>query len=233
MPRRELAMRYARFVFVVASGFAFQLAACGGGDSTGSGTGASTAGTSSSGAAGNTSSSSSGGSSSGGSSSGGSSSGAASDAGTAAASPCTPLIGKWTATLDPGAVATGTDTLLTGPVPIGGTIDFVLTHDDADLPNVVDFNGTANITASGQTFSETIAPSKSPSGDTKDTECNGGLHLKGLVNVTAIGDLVFAIDGTLDTTATPTSGVGTFTWKTVADDGGGLSATGTLHMVKK
>jgi hypothetical protein len=229
-------MRHARIVFVAASAIALHLAACGGGGSGGGGSspgGGSSSGQTSSGApAGNgATSSSSGGSSSGGSSSsgGGSSSGGSADAGNA----CTPLIGKWHATLDPGAEATGTDTTLTGPIAIGGTIDFTLTHDDADLPNIVDFNGTANISAAGQTFTETIAPSKSVSGDNKDTTCNGGLHLTGVVNVAAIGDMAFTIDGTLDTTVTPTGGAGTFTWKTISDDGGGLSATGTLHLVKQ
>lgn len=228
-------MRNARLLFVVSSAFALHLGACGGGDSTGGGSlGGSSSGNTSSSGGSSSGGSSSGGSSSGAtSSSGGSSSGSTGDGGVDTNSPCAPLIGKWHATIDPGAVATGTDTMLTGPVPISGTLDFTLTHDDADLPNIVDFNGTANINAEGQSFTEQIAPSQSPSGDTKDTQCNGGLHLKGLVNVTGVGDLIFVIDGTLDTTATPTAGVGTFTWKTVADDGGGLLATGGLHIVKQ
>jgi hypothetical protein len=237
MPRRKLVMRNARFVFVVASAFALQLTACGGGDSTGgtlggsSGqTGSGSSGASSSGA------SSSGASSSGATSSGGSSSSSGSatpDGGDTTQSPCNPLIGKWVATIDPGAAATGTDTQITGPLPIAGTINFTLTHDDEDLPDIVDFNGVATITAAGQTFNETIAPSSSPSGDTKDTKCNGGLNLNGLVTVAGVGDMLFTITGTLDTTATPSSGVGTFTWQTANDNGAALSAKGTLHLVKQ
>jgi hypothetical protein len=225
-------MRNARFMVVAASAFVIQLVACGGGGSDGGG---STLGGNSSGGGGSSGSHPDAGTSgSSGNSSGGTSSGSPADAGGVDPnSKCAPLIGKWHATIDPGAVATGTDTTLTGPVPISGVLDFTLTHDDADLPDIVDFNGTATITAEGQTLTETIAPASSPSGDTKDTQCDGGLHLKGLVNVQAVGNLIFVIDGTLDTTSSPTSGVGTFTWKTADDDGGGLTATGGLHLVKQ
>jgi hypothetical protein len=151
------------------------------------------------------------------------------EADTGPASVCPAIIGAWLATLDPGAQVTLQGTSL----PITGTVDFTLTRDDGDLPNIVDFNGTATITFAGQTVTQKILPAKSPSGDPKDTTCDGGLHLTGMANVASLGDILFTIDGTLDTTVTPTTGKGTFGMKTLSDDGGTATASGPLHMVKK
>ncbi len=230
----------ARLLFVAASAFAIQLAACGGNsDGTSLTRG---------------SSSSSGGSSSGGSSSGGTSSGSvppstqsdgggvapSSDAGsTADTAPttdlCTPYIGKWLATIDPGAVATGTDTdPLGGSIPFSGTIDFTFVHDDADLPNILDFSGTSTIKAAGQTITQPIVPAKSPTGDPKDSTCEAGvLHFLGEANVSGIGVVLFTVEGHLDTSVTPTVGLGTFTMNTKDDNGAALSGKGTLHMVRQ
>ena len=214
-----------KLMFVVASTFAMHLLACGGGDTNGPGP----SGTSSSGAGQGGGATSSGGSTGG----GGTTSGGASSSGATPESKCTPLIGNWTATIDPGAFATGTDTTLVGNVPITGNIDFSLTHDDADLPDIVDFNGTATIQAAGQTVVEKIQPQQSPSGDAKDTKCDGGLHLNGAANIPGVGDIVFTIDGTLDTTTSPTKGQGSFTMKTANDNGAAITANGTVHMTKK
>ena len=109
-----------------------------------------------------------------GSSSGGS--GTGHDAAPAdAADPCAAIIGHWLATLDQGAMVK----VLGQNLPLAGTIDFMLTHDDADLPDIVDFNGTATIMVSGQTVTQVLAPATSPSGDPQDSTCDGGLHLKG------------------------------------------------------
>ena len=122
------------------------------------------------------------------------------DAGQAPTSLCGPYIGKWLATLDPGAVATGTDTsILGGSVPISGTVDFSLMHDDADLPNILDFTGTATIQAASQTITQTIQPATSPSGDPKDTTCQGNhLNFIGAANVSGVGNVIVNMDGTID-----------------------------------
>jgi hypothetical protein len=146
---------------------------------------------------------------------------------TGPASVCPAIIGHWLATLDQGAEVTLQGT----PVPITGTVDFTLTRDDGDLANIVDFNGNATITFAGQTVTQRIQPATSPSGDPKDTTCDGGLHLRGQASIAGMGDILFTIDGTLDTTVTPTTGKGTFAMKTLADDGGTATANGPLHMV--
>ncbi len=228
----------ARLLFAAASALAITLMACGGSSDGTSLTRGNAA--------------PAGGSSSGGSSSGGSSSGSvppqkdggvtpSNDAGsggdsaTAAPDLCKPYVGRWLATVDPGAVATGTDTsALGGSIPFGGTIDFTFTHDEADVPNVLDFTGTATIQAAGQTITQPIVPAKSPTGDPKDSTCEAGvLHFLGEANVSGIGNVLFAVEGHLDTSVTPTVGQGTFTMKTKDDNGAALSGDGTLHMVRK
>ena len=154
------------------------------------------------------------------------------DGGQGATSPCAPYIGRWIATLDPGATATGSDTAIVGgSVALSGTIDFTFTHDDADLPDILDFTGTAKIVAAGQTITQAIEPATSPSGDPKDSSCAGGMHFIGQANVSGIGKVLFTIVGTLDTTVTPTVGTGSFTMMTADDDGGALSGGGNVHMV--
>jgi hypothetical protein len=155
--------------------------------------------------------------------------GAAADTGAKPQSVCPAVIGKWLATLDPGAVVN----IQGSQLPITGTVDFELTRDDGDLANIVDFTGTATIQMAGQTITQQIMPSKSPSGDPKDTTCDGGLHLRGQANVSPLGDILFNIDGTIDSSVTPATGQGTFTMKTANDDGGAATANGTLKMVKK
>ena len=160
----------------------------------------------------------------------GSSSGNVADSGSSATQSACPLvIGKWLGTLKPGAVVN----IQGGQLPITGTIDFTLTRDDGDLPNIVDFAGTAKIVMAGQTITQEIQPAKSPSGDPKDTTCDGGLHLRGQANVSGIGDILFDIDGTIDSSVTPATGDGTFTMKSASDDGGTATANGQLHMVKE
>jgi hypothetical protein len=165
-----------------------------------------------------------------GSSSGGVTSG---DAGGADTSACAAIIGSWVATIEPGATATGTaTTLLGGNVAVGGTITFTLSHDDADLPNIVDFHGTAAITAAGQTFNEVLQPAApADSGDPKDVTCDAGLHLHGTLNVQGAGDILFAVDGTLDSTST--SGEGTFSMKSADDNGASLTATGKVKVQRQ
>jgi len=67
------------------------------------------------------------------------------------AGPCALLIGKWKATFDKGAEASGDAIPLGQTISISGDMNFTLTHDDADLPNVVDFVGSTTVTALGQT----------------------------------------------------------------------------------
>ena len=169
-------------------------------------------------------------SSSGNQGTGNSSSGNVADSGASATqSACPAVIGKWIGTLEPGAVVN----IQGGQLPITGTIDFSLTRDDADLPDIVDFAGTAKIVMAGQTITQEIQPAKSPSGDPKDTKCSDGLHLRGQANVSGIGDILFDIDGTIDSTVTPATGEGTFSMKSASDDGGTATASGKLHMVRQ
>jgi hypothetical protein len=234
----------ARSICIVVSALAIHLAACGGSDSsstlTGHPAGGAQAGSSSSsGSSGSSSSSSSSGSSgtpqsdAGGSTSSGGSSGTP-DAGTA--NPCTPYIGTWVATLDQGASVSGSDTNLVGggPVPITGTINFTLSHDDADLPNILDFAGSATIKGAGITIQQALQPATSPTGDPKDTTCTAGaLHFYGAANVNGIGPIDFEILGTLDTTVNPPVGTGPFTMKTSNDNGAALNGTGNVHFVRQ
>jgi hypothetical protein len=223
---------------VVASAFAIQLAACSGSDP-----GSSTIGPAPPGAAPGSSSGRSS-SSSGqpgttqtdaGAPATGGDSGSAPDAAPVETSACAPYIGKWLATLDQGATVTGTDTNLVGggPVPITGTIDFTLTHDDADYPNILDFTGNAKISGAGITINQALQPETSPTGDPKDTTCDTALHFHGQTNVNGIGVVVFEMVGTLDTTVTPAVGTGPFTMKTADDNGAALSGSGTVHFVRQ
>jgi hypothetical protein len=148
--------------------------------------------------------------------------------------PCAPLIGKWEATFDDGASASGDSIPFGQSVPFSGKMDFTLTHDDADLQDIVDFAGTATITAMDQTQTYQMSPTDKASGDTKDTKCIGGLHIKGITNVAGIGDLIFTMDGDFDGTDNPASkGHANFTIKTADDDGKGMTGTGTAHLVRQ
>jgi hypothetical protein len=151
------------------------------------------------------------------------------------AGPCAPLIGKWEATFDPDTQASG-DLVPFGPMSLDGAgkLDFTLTHDDADLPNVVDFVGTAIFTVLGQTETYQLQPATKATGDAKDTTCDGGLHIKGATNAAAVGDMIFTMDGDFDGTSPhPTTGQAKFTFKTADDDGKNLTATGTAHLVRQ
>jgi hypothetical protein len=205
---------------VIASVFALPIAACSGGNTQGPSGG----GTSSSGS--NASSSGSNASSSGNASSNSGNHGTPADSGTGTQSACANLIGKWTATMDPGTTVTYEGL----PLAVSGTIDFTLTHDDADLPNIVDFTGTAHITAQGQTYDGTLEPAKSPSGDPKDSTCDGALHVIGQSNA-PIGVLDFTMDGTFDSAGT--TGVGQFTMKSDSDNGATAKGTGSVHITRQ
>lgn len=148
-------------------------------------------------------------------------------------SPCADVIGKWTATFDDGAEATG-DMIPIGSVGFSGKLDFTMTHDEADINNVVDFVGTATIEAMGQTNTYQMQPSEKASGDVKDTTCTGGLHVKGISTVDPIGDVIFTMDGDFDDKASPpNTGHATFTMKTADDDGKNLTGKGTAHITRQ
>jgi hypothetical protein len=159
------------------------------------------------------------------------------DSGKVESSACLPYIGHWVATLDDGASVSGSDTDIVGggPVPINGTIDFTLTHDDADYANILDFTGNATIKGAGVTIQQALQPATSPTGDPKDTTCSatGGLHFYGSANVNGIGLVDFEIVGTLDANATPPAGTGPFTMKTHDDNGAALSGSGNVHFVRQ
>ena len=229
-------------LILVATAFAFQAAACGGTDAGSTsgprpapgGTGAAQPGTSQPGTSQPGAQADAGAPTSGGGSDAGV---VAPDSSTTDTSACKPYIGKWIATLDPGAEVTGTDTQLAGggPIPITGTIDFALVHDDRDYANVLDFTGNATIKGAGMTIQTVLSPATSPTGDPKDSTCDasGSLHFIGAANVNGIGNVVFTMVGTLDTTKTPTVGTGPFTMKTADDNGAALSGTGNVHFVRQ
>jgi hypothetical protein len=148
--------------------------------------------------------------------------------------PCGQIIGKWAAAIDDGAQASGDDIPLGQSIPIGGSLNFTLTHDDADIANVVDFTGTATISAMGSSQTYDMKPATQTTGDQKDTTCAGGLHIKGVTNVDPIGNILFTMDGDFDDTgATPNKGHANFTMKTADDNGKAMTASGTAHITRQ
>jgi hypothetical protein len=141
---------------------------------------------------------------------------------------CTPLIGSWVATLASGTTVTA----FGATIPISGTINFMLVHDDADLPDIVDFSGTANIVYSGQTISQAFMPANAGTADAKDSKCDGGLQLLGQAS-TPVGLIDFGVTATLDTKTTPMTGSGQFTMKTDADSGSSVHGMGNLTLAKQ
>lgn len=152
---------------------------------------------------------------------GGGSGGSGSDA-------CAPLIGSWTGTLGSNAsiVALGMT------IPISGTVDFNLVHDQNDLPDIVDFSGTAHISFSGQTITQDFMPASAGTGDPADSHCDGGLQLMGQAS-TSIGVIDFGVNATVDTMTSPASGSGQFTMKSDQDNGATAHGMGDITLAKQ
>lgn len=140
---------------------------------------------------------------------------------------CAALIGSWTGTLGSNASVVA----LGSTIPITGTLDFMLTHDQNDLPDIVDFTGTATISFEGQTLTQAFEPASAGTGDPEDSHCDGGLQLTGQAS-TQIGLIDFAVNETVDTSVSPASGSGQFTMKSDKDNGATVHGTGDLTIVK-
>ena len=146
-----------------------------------------------------------------------------SDGGAQSGSLCTIALGNWTATLQPGASATGSLLAVVGGMTaITGEIDFALTANSD--PTLVTFNGTSTITAAGIPISITLQQGTTPC----DT-----LHMTGKQTLPLVGLVDFAVDAKIDPTQELLSGTGTFVVTSDTDQGTSLTAKGNLDLVKK
>ena len=141
---------------------------------------------------------------------------------------CSLALGDWTATLQNGATASGTDlAIIGGSTAISGTIDFTLAA--GTDPSTISCSGPATITpAAAPTLVQTLTL---PQGT---APCTDPLQLTGQdPNAPLVGLVDYVVTANIDPSTKPPSGTGTFVVKSDGDDGGAFNAEGNITIQHK